>query len=272
MRLRTFGCSFTNYIWPTWNSFLALDPKFKEYDNWGLQGLGNQAISERFIESIAEKPLTKKDVVIIEWSGIERFDYFQLPNGWTNTGALAWAGWADQRWFDMFYSHEGYAMHWLNRVVQCMLILEKSPATWYMTTMSDMGLFKQPDLSKGNNNNIWAIDPKLSKYRYVFERNREHWLQDFTEQEGEHYWFDPTKDKHPWRDWHLTPAQHLWWLNRHVLPKLGLHVTDRQAEAAKELTQALETSKNLVATKQSLLHQFKWWESQQAKLTGYPFN
>ena len=36
-RLFTFGCSFTNYAWPTWADFLGLE--FEHFENWGVSGV-----------------------------------------------------------------------------------------------------------------------------------------------------------------------------------------------------------------------------------------
>ncbi len=41
MRLITFGCSFTDYSWPTWADIIARDLDC-EYENWAIGGGGNQ--------------------------------------------------------------------------------------------------------------------------------------------------------------------------------------------------------------------------------------
>ena len=46
-RLITFGCSFTDYSWPTWADIIALDREV-EYENWAIGGGGNQQIACSF--------------------------------------------------------------------------------------------------------------------------------------------------------------------------------------------------------------------------------
>ena len=46
MRLIVFGCSFTDYAWPTWADIIAYDLGC-EYENWAQGGGGNQQIARR---------------------------------------------------------------------------------------------------------------------------------------------------------------------------------------------------------------------------------
>jgi hypothetical protein len=78
-RLFTFGCSFTNYHYPTWADIVATG--FDEYQNWGKPGAGNNFILNSLIECHSRNVLNKDDTVIILWSGLARTDYYQI-NHW----------------------------------------------------------------------------------------------------------------------------------------------------------------------------------------------
>jgi hypothetical protein len=78
-RLFTFGCSFTNYHYPTWADIIA--PNFSAYQNWGDPGAGNNFILNSLVECHSRNVLNKDDTVIILWSGLARTDYYQL-NHW----------------------------------------------------------------------------------------------------------------------------------------------------------------------------------------------
>jgi hypothetical protein len=73
-RFFAFGCSFTNYIWPTWADIIAQD--IEVYQNWGQMGAGNHFIFNSVLECDARNKFTKNDLVIVMWSSIEREDRY----------------------------------------------------------------------------------------------------------------------------------------------------------------------------------------------------
>lgn len=85
-RLFTFGCSFTNYYWPTWADFIGL--KFKHYENWGKPGAGNYYIASMVHECNHINKLTKDDTVIVMFTSIDRFDYVTRDSRWINSGGI----------------------------------------------------------------------------------------------------------------------------------------------------------------------------------------
>lgn len=82
-RLFTFGCSFTQYIWPTWADILGKN--FQYYENWGLSGAGNLYIFNSIIEANKRHTFNNDDSIIIMWSGITRNDYYN-NNSWQPIG------------------------------------------------------------------------------------------------------------------------------------------------------------------------------------------
>lgn len=73
-RFFAFGCSFTNYHWPTWADIIGKEIPY--YENWGRMSAGNQFIFNSIIECDARYHFTKDDLVIIMWSSIEREDRY----------------------------------------------------------------------------------------------------------------------------------------------------------------------------------------------------
>ena len=84
-RLFTFGCSFTNYGWPTWADILSY--QFDQYENWGKVGGGNHFIFYRLIEAIERNNISKDDTVAIMWSSIGREDRF-IKGKWELYGSV----------------------------------------------------------------------------------------------------------------------------------------------------------------------------------------
>jgi hypothetical protein len=84
-RLFTFGCSFTNYKWPTWADILAKD--FDHYENWAQEGGGNHFIFNSLNEAIVRNNISKDDTVIIMWTSIIREDRY-VNGRWIARGSI----------------------------------------------------------------------------------------------------------------------------------------------------------------------------------------
>ena len=83
-RLFTFGCSFTQYMWPTWADILSKN--FNFYENWALAGAGNLYIFNSIIEAHKRHQFKNDDTIIIMWSGLTRIDYYK-NNSWQPQGS-----------------------------------------------------------------------------------------------------------------------------------------------------------------------------------------
>lgn len=89
-RIIIFGCSYTQYGWPTWANILGYDLN-KEYHNFALPGLGNVGIMHRMIEADAKLKFTDEDEIFILWSSWSREDRVRDRN-WVCAGSVFNAG------------------------------------------------------------------------------------------------------------------------------------------------------------------------------------
>lgn len=85
-RLYTFGCSFTNFYWPTWADIIAFDTQLP-YENWGLCGSGNVGIGHRMVECDIKNNFTEDDLVLVLWSTWHREDRY-ISNHWGPYGNI----------------------------------------------------------------------------------------------------------------------------------------------------------------------------------------
>lgn len=90
-RFFAFGCSYTNYTWPTWADFVGVG--FDEFYNYGRGGSSNTYIMNKLIESNDVNPFNSKtDTVYIMLTGIGRFSYINYINDdnldWITRGDL----------------------------------------------------------------------------------------------------------------------------------------------------------------------------------------
>lgn len=81
-KLWGFGCSFTNYCWPTWCDILGQDLFAGNYVNYGLSGADAHTINLRLQQAINTGNIKSSDTVICVWSTTHRFNtYLNQPDG-----------------------------------------------------------------------------------------------------------------------------------------------------------------------------------------------
>lgn len=84
-RFFAFGCSFTNYVWPTWADIISQD--IPVYQNWGSAGSGNHFIFNSIIEANARYQFNNTDLVVVMWTNKEREDRYH-NNNWLSASYL----------------------------------------------------------------------------------------------------------------------------------------------------------------------------------------
>lgn len=104
-RFFAFGCSVTNYIWPTWADIIATE--IPNYFNYARAGSGNLLIANSIVEANLRWKFTEKDLVMTMWSSPQREDRYKNGN-WASTGNIYnqnmfdesfVAEWADDRFY-----------------------------------------------------------------------------------------------------------------------------------------------------------------------------
>lgn len=129
-RVFTFGCSFTNYFWPTWADIIGQEVPL--YENWGKPGAGNRYISNSVVECHLTHKFQKGDLVLIMWSSISREDRY-LNNHWQCLGG---AGHFTKKWFDNFgMDLRGYAIRDYATILLIQNLLETLDADYDQYSM-----------------------------------------------------------------------------------------------------------------------------------------
>ena len=87
-RLFTFGCSFTQYVYPTWVDFLALNTnRYDEVHNFGRSGAGNKYILAALLSAMEEHQIGfHNDTVAVMFSSCVRYDYMSSGNDYITSG------------------------------------------------------------------------------------------------------------------------------------------------------------------------------------------
>jgi len=276
MRLFTFGCSFTNYNWPTWADLYGLEFGAFHY-NWGYAGLGNRAIAERLAECHARMEISAEDTVIIQWSSPLRHDYMR-----TNTHKIEGTCWAthgsvfskenskvfDYKWIQTFWDEKAYLIHTLNNIILTIKFLEGTGCKWMMTSMNDLQLvgnelgdktFGGEYQPKDKLKKFFNAYPDLMFYKeFIWDKYKDHWVDpiiNVVEESHELSWsfdFDKNRDvekSYPvkngkWDEAHPTVRQHAIWMLK-MKDDMGLdpRLTAEQVHLIKTIENIKETTK-----------------------------
>lgn len=73
-RFFAFGCSFTQYYWPTWADLISKE--ISESYNYGKSGAGNHFIFNNLMECDARNKFKAGDLVIVKWTNVAREDRY----------------------------------------------------------------------------------------------------------------------------------------------------------------------------------------------------
>jgi hypothetical protein len=256
-RLFTFGCSFTEYYWPTWADILGRE--FEYYENWGRLGAGNQYIFNSLSECHLQHHLTKNDTVIIMWSSPDREDRY-INNMWQTPGPLALETFYDKNFVSKYYDQRGYLIRDLTSINAAKDLLDFWGVKYELLSMIPF-----------NNNLLYQIDNdllqlfksviqtiKISAYEILYNQNwnskkfqvDDRWYLNFLENkfnqcagadwpsfsnflanniegkfrdEMEDFGLFQFKDFSFESDFHPTPIEHLIYLNT-VLPEFKINL------------------------------------------------
>ena len=277
-RLFTFGCSFTQYNWPTWADLLCLEEEFKHSANWGCAGLGNRAIAERVAECSVRAEFTPNDVVIVQWSSHFRHDWMhtKMPidevSLWRTKGSIFSPPnhhIFDEQWIRKFWDEKAYYIHTLNSIALVQGLLNASGCEWYMTSLNDLskiGNTVDQDSMFGDFHNpnkkmitVWDIEHSMLDYkRSIWDNHADKWIEpmtDFRDKHSDLSWYFETVDRSPgifglpkdgkYKESHMSMDQHVLFLKK-VKNKLNLltSINNNQQELINEVNKI--KNKNLI--------------------------
>jgi len=212
-RLFVIGCSYSSWVLPTWADFLGTG--YDHFENWAVQGIGNNGILQRLSECIMSNEITKDDTIIVQWTDFHRYDYHQVDSSgklnWSSMGGI-WATDTHDKFVRESWNEFSYVLHSMNHINCAIGLLKNLPCNWFMTSSIDL----TQDFEKF---------PSLNIYKPMFDDP--HWLP----------YLDSiapaTRDKiviitptMAYDDDHLTPRLHNEWLKKYLLPKLDTTIDE----------------------------------------------
>ena len=267
-RLFTFGCSYTEYHWPSWADLIGTE--FDYFENWGVRGIGNRGIAERISECHMTHNFTKDDTIIVQWSTHLRFDWYkEVPGpdhreaGWKTCGSIfAYYNSKifDKKWIDLFFSEPAYMMHTFNHIGLVQGLLESTGCTWYMTSIGDLrnagaditvsNLFKEYSIHSNFEHKNTIIQDHYPHFKFyeeaIWDRYSSHWLKPihlFSNESHDKYWWFREDEQSSWRETHPSITHYRNWIFTELKDKISLSTTtlseiDKITDSIEDLKQS----------------------------------
>lgn len=127
-RVFAFGCSFTNYVWPTWADIIGRQVPY--YENWGSPAAGNHYIFNSIMECDSKHHFQEDDLVIVMWTSIEREDRY-VKDQWLLTAPLDMYKVYGNSWVNNFASdHRGLLIRDFAYIKAVQQLLECRSCDW----------------------------------------------------------------------------------------------------------------------------------------------
>ena len=229
MRLITFGCSFTDYSWPTWADIMARDLDC-EYENWAVGGSGNQQIARRILYRDQQFGWQPDDIVMVQWTSITREDRY-LDNGWISQGSVSMAPYYGAKWVNKYWSWNNDVINTAQARITTEAILKHRLRYQMAMTWND-----------GDDLSVLTEDPKLTEFwRSKLSTCDE--LPNAAKPFG-----GRTRDGHPDPRWWLN------WVETKIYPKLGFKLKDSTRRQVNDMQHYLETLVARGVSQQELQH------------------
>jgi|TARA_B100000586_G_scaffold227302_1_gene175240 hypothetical protein len=287
-RLFAFGCSFTNYAWPTYADFLSYE--FDKYENWGFPGLGNRAIAERIAECHAKNNFNSNDTILVQWTSHVRNDfhtfkeieyskekfihgYFRPTNkiGWKTQGNIFGSGNLeinyDNKWINSFWDEYSYVMYTMNEILLTQGLLEATNCTWRMITISDIKKLGSdvPDIqgeTSRDDIDLWEDKPEFNCYKKaIFEgKYKDKWLEPIGlfawKRKEDLYTFKGPNDPESYKDFHPSHKHHYEYMNKVVRPSLNINSenNNKQQSTYNKITELKKQNKDFISFEEQIIH------------------
>jgi hypothetical protein len=258
-RVFIFGCSFTNYVWPTWANILCYELKedAKVY-NLGKTGAGNLYITERISAADQKFRYNEKDLLLIMWSTFCREDRY-LGRGWETPGNIWTQGFYDAAYVKKYADVRGYMVRDLGLMAMTYKALKAMPCDSIVLKSID------PDYDKRYYDDDLGLDDVIDFYRDVIY-DMPLPLYEFVKTDtggwvnGHHYHWSSisySTPNTPFQDYHPNPAMYM-----DFLLKSGFKLSEETQK------KTLEYQKQLMDLKERTLIE-KWFDDVTKNDAGY---
>jgi hypothetical protein len=135
-RLFSFGCSFTQWFWPTWPEIIAHDMDVPLW-NYGKPGAGNQFIFNQLMQADSLHGFGPDDLIIVCWTNVTREDRFDGQN-WITPGNIYTQSTYEKSYVDRWAIPEWYLLRDFATIKSADIFLQNCKAQSHMLSMCDL--------------------------------------------------------------------------------------------------------------------------------------
>lgn len=133
-RFFAFGCSFTNWLYPTWAEIIGYDLNI-EYYNYGRAGAGNQFIFNMVMQADSYHHFNEDDLIIVEWTSITREDRYN-KGSWITPGNIFSQDKFDLEFIEKWADFDGYLVRDLALIKATSELLKNKKAQHHILAMA----------------------------------------------------------------------------------------------------------------------------------------
>ena len=254
-RVFAFGCSFTEYKWPTWANVLQFEMPQAEFYNWGKTGGGNVYIASMIMAVNQKYRFTQDDLIMIMWSTHCREDRY-IGTGWLTPGNIYTQNFYSEDFVKQFSCAKGYLVRDLAYMTSTKYALQSLPCD-YLQLRSvpvdwDRKYFDGVDFD-GVLNLYEDIINDFPPVLYDSVTNgRGGWIN------GHEYdWPGIKIHSDKFLDYHPNPEMYM-----NYLLNIGVNISEKTQEYVKQLTRELKTKNN----EDEIVD---WWRSTHKAMPNY---
>lgn len=214
-RIFTFGCSFTEYFWPTWADMILYN---NDGVNYGMLGGGFEQIMSNLVQCDLDYELNSNDIVIIVFPNFLRWDLPFYPKIGC-VGNMITSHWS--KYINKFWSIDGIVYKNINLMYMIHTFLKNKNVTVKYSGIIDIYNYLDDVLNDVN------IDDRLIKHidRIKKEINLLSDFYTFLHNDNKLLWKKTKKWKNDkWEDMHPRPTEHYKWLNEILLPEVNVSI------------------------------------------------
>lgn len=218
MRVFTFGCSFTNYEWPTWADILLYG---NNGYNMGISGSGNESMLYRIMEADRKFNFTQEDEIVVMFTTPIRWDIINgtIPRflGYgqvTNVDEVS-------KYNGELYTVDSLCFKSYYSILAIKNYLENRRIKYTFSSITNIyedvdNYFEVVEVSKELNDLINYV-----KTEVIFDLPS---VYDFLNNNGyvKNKMWGVSKKWKNYNDYHPRPHQYFKYVKKHILPKLNI--------------------------------------------------
>ena len=249
-KLLVSGCSYTQYLYPTWSDWLG--EHFDEYVNLGMSGTGARYSYLKILNFLNSPNINPSEyIVIVQWSSLLRHDYRRNPNNnWSGGGQIDNNELYDEKYLKEYFNPLDKLNDLVYYIDHLVLLSKKLKFKLLMTYMFEpwiQDFLGEPVFHKINKEHIKNI--KQSSYLKILKEHTEksYWINPSIERYSldnpPRHLIKSTYENGPQREHHPSPYQH-WLYSKVVAQKLRKKMNVKYKKLSLDLSRFLATNYN----------------------------